>query len=72
MFSFEGVGLVIPITEAMAEPEKFPRALTGVMILVAFLFGGSGALGYATFGSDIQTVVLSNMPQDDKFVNAVQ
>lgn len=30
------------------------------------------ALGYATFGSDIQTVVLVNLPQDDKFVNVVQ
>ena len=36
VFSFEGIGLVIPITDAMAEPEKFPGALTGVMF---FLMG---------------------------------
>lgn len=30
------------------------------------------ALGYATFGKDIQTVVLVNLPQDDRFVNVVQ
>ena len=42
VFAFEGVGLVIPITEAMKEPEKFPRVLTGCMIGVALLFGGAG------------------------------
>ena len=30
------------------------------------------ALGYATFGKDIQTVVLVNLPQDDRMVNVVQ
>lgn len=42
VFSFEGVGLVIPITEAMKEPERFPGVLSGVMVLVALLFGGAG------------------------------
>ena len=42
VFAFEGVGLVIPITEAMREPEKFPKVLTWVMIGVALLFGGAG------------------------------
>lgn len=42
VFSFEGVGLVIPITEAMKEPERFPGVLSGVMIAVAVLFGGAG------------------------------
>ena len=36
VFSFEGVGLVIPITDAMREPRKFPNVLTGVMF---FLIG---------------------------------
>lgn len=30
------------------------------------------ALGYAAFGKDIQTVVLVNLPQEDRFVNVVQ
>ena len=72
VFAFEGVGLVIPITEAMREPEKFPKVLSAVMIFVALLFASAGALSYATFGSDIQTVVLVNLPQDDRFVNVVQ
>lgn len=72
VFAFEGIGLVIPITESMREPQKFPRVLSGVMFCVAILFAGAGVMSYATYGSDIQTVVIVNLPQDDKFVQAVQ
>ncbi|KIJ66909.1 hypothetical protein HYDPIDRAFT_85219 [Hydnomerulius pinastri MD-312] len=72
VFSFEGVGLVIPITDAMREPRKFPKALTGVMIGTLFLFGGAGALAYLTFGSDVKAVVLVNLDQTNKFTQSVQ
>ncbi|KAJ1307182.1 hypothetical protein OPQ81_001298 [Rhizoctonia solani] len=72
VFSFEGVGLVIPITDAMREPRKFPKVLTGVMLFLIVLFGGAGALAYAAFGSKIETVVLKNLPQDSKPVQTVQ
>ncbi|OXC64687.1 hypothetical protein AYX13_05965 [Cryptococcus neoformans] len=72
VFAFEGIGLVIPITESMREPQKFPRVLSGVMFCVAVLFAGAGVMSYAAYGSDIQTVVIVNLPQDDKFVQAVQ
>lgn len=72
VFSFEGIGLIIPITDAMREPKKFPRVLTGVMIFLTLLFGGAGALSYAAYGKEVQTVVLVNLPQDKKFVQVVQ
>ena len=56
----------------MKEPKKFPGVLSAVMLVVAVLFGGAGAVGYMAYGSDIQTVVLVNLPQEDKFVQAVQ
>ncbi|ORZ12447.1 transmembrane amino acid transporter protein-domain-containing protein [Lobosporangium transversale] len=62
VFSFEGIGLIIPITESMAEPEKFPRVLAMTMTVVALIFGSVGALCYAAFGSNVQTVVLLNLP----------
>lgn len=72
VFSFEGIGLVIPITDAMREPRKFPKVLTGVMITLLFLFGGAGALSYLTFGSSVNTVVLVNLDQTSKFTQSVQ
>ncbi|WWC62296.1 uncharacterized protein I303_104892 [Kwoniella dejecticola CBS 10117] len=72
VFAFEGIGLVIPITESMREPEKFPRLLSITMFIVAILFAAAGAASYASYGSQIQTVVIVNLPQEDKFVQAVQ
>lgn len=72
VFTFEGIGLVIPITESMKEPERFPAALSGVMVFVMILFATSGALSYMAFGSKVQTVVISNLPQGWKFVQAMQ
>jgi len=72
VFSFEGIGLVIPITDAMRKPEKFPGVLSGVMVFLTILFGGAGALSYAAYGSNIQTVVLVNLPSDSNFVLVVQ
>lgn len=71
VFTFEGVGLVIPITESMKEPERFPKALAGVMLVVMVLFTSSGALSYMAFGSKTATVVITNLPQDSKFVQAM-
>ncbi|KAJ9095765.1 hypothetical protein QFC19_007478 [Naganishia cerealis] len=62
----------ILVGQAMKEPQKFPRVLTGCMVFVALLFTGFGVMGYMAYGSDIQTVVIVNLPQDDKFVQAVQ
>lgn len=72
VFSFEGIGLIIPIKEAMAQPSKFPSVLAFVMIVITIVFVFMGTLSYAAFGSATRTVVLLNLPQDDKFVNTVQ
>ncbi|KAG6007208.1 hypothetical protein E4U21_006227 [Claviceps maximensis] len=72
IFTFEGIGLIIPIQESMKHPEKFPRVLFLVMIIITVLFTVMGAISYAAYGSKTETVVLLNLPQDDKFVNGVQ
>lgn len=72
IFTFEGIGLIIPIQEAMREPEKFPRILGGVMVLITTVFVSMGALGYAAYGSETRTVVILNLPQDSRFVQGVQ
>jgi solute carrier family 36 (proton-coupled amino acid transporter) len=72
IFTFEGVGLIIPIQESMKNPKKFSGVLASVMIVITILFTSIGALSYAAYGSSTKTVVILNLPQDDKFVNAVQ
>jgi proton-coupled amino acid transporter len=72
VFSFEGIGLVIPITDSMREPRKFPKVLTGVMLFLLVLFGGAGALSYLTFGEKVQTVVIVNLDPEKKLTQAVQ
>ncbi|KAG9785666.1 vacuolar amino acid transporter 3, partial [Aureobasidium melanogenum] len=72
IFTFEGVGLIIPIQESMRKPEKFPGVLGIVMIAMTILFTSIGALSYAAYGSKTKTVVILNLPQDNKVVNAVQ
>ncbi|KAJ6545038.1 vacuolar amino acid transporter 4 [Mycena vulgaris] len=75
VFSFEGVGMVIPITDAMREPHKHvvsPDLFHSRLTFPSVLFGGAGALAYLTFGSEIQTVVLVNLDAESKMVQSVQ
>ncbi|KAF2750013.1 hypothetical protein M011DRAFT_397519 [Sporormia fimetaria CBS 119925] len=72
IFTFEGIGLIIPIQTGMKEPRKFPSVLAFVMVIITVVFVSMGALSYAAFGSKTKTVVILNMPQDNKFVNGVQ
>lgn len=72
IFTFEGIGLIIPIQESMKQPEKFPKVMFLVMIIITVLFTVMGAISYAAYGSETQTVVLLNLPQDNRMVNVVQ
>ena len=72
IFTFEGIGLIIPVQESMRNPEKFPKVLLLVMIIITVLFTVMGAISYAAYGSKTETVVLLNLPQDNKLVNGVQ
>lgn len=72
IFTFEGIGLIIPIQESMKNPSQFGPALGGVMITITIIFISMGAISYAAYGSNVQTVVLLNLPQDSTFVNVVQ
>jgi proton-coupled amino acid transporter len=72
IFAFEGIGLILPIQSSMAEPDKFSPLLYLVMLLITLVFTSVGALSYATFGSTTMTELISNLPQSDPLVNAVQ
>ncbi|KAI0194323.1 transmembrane amino acid transporter protein-domain-containing protein [Xylaria flabelliformis] len=72
IFTFEGIGLILPIQSSMAKPERFEWLLGVVMFLITIIFTAVGVLCYATFGKDTSIEIINNYPQTSKFVNAVQ
>lgn len=72
IFTFEGIGLLIPIQESMRKPQHFYPSLGFVMFIVTFIFISSGLLCYCAFGAKVETVVLLNFPQDSIATMSVQ
>ncbi|KAI8582122.1 hypothetical protein K450DRAFT_229112 [Umbelopsis ramanniana AG] len=64
IYAFEGIGLIIPIRDAMKHPEHFPRVLVTVMFIVATVLTLIGGLGYIANGSRTETVALLNLPNN--------
>jgi proton-coupled amino acid transporter len=72
IFTFEGIGLILPIQSSMKHPEHFNRLLYLVMAIVTVIFTSVGVFCYGTFGDRVQVEVINNFPQSSKLVNAVQ
>ncbi|KAL8700082.1 MAG: hypothetical protein Q9201_005645 [Fulgogasparrea decipioides] len=72
IFTYEGIGLILPIQSSMAKPSEFPRLLYVVMVIITVIFTSVGALCYATFGDKTRVEIISNYPQTNKLVNAIQ
>ncbi|CAO3630293.1 unnamed protein product [Cunninghamella blakesleeana] len=72
VFSFEGIGMVIPIIQGMKEPEKFPRVLTMGMIICTVVFILIGSIGYSAYGEATKASVVSNLPINNGLSISVQ
>ncbi|CEP62068.1 Avt3p LALA0_S04e07030g [Lachancea lanzarotensis] len=72
IFTYEGIGLLIPIQESMKRPEQFNKCLLGVMVFVAVALISCGLESYAAFGDKVETVILLNFPRDSSMTAAVQ
>jgi proton-coupled amino acid transporter len=72
IFTFEGIGLILPIQSSMAQPEHFSKLLYIVMLIITVIFTSVGVLCYGTFGENVSVEVITNFPQTSKLVNAVQ
>ena len=72
IFTFEGIGLILPIQSSMKQPEHFSKLLYIVMIIITVIFTSVGVLCYGTFGEHVSVEVITNFPQSSKLVNAVQ
>ncbi|KAI9254076.1 transmembrane amino acid transporter protein-domain-containing protein [Sporodiniella umbellata] len=71
-FSFEGIGLIIPIVESMKQPDRFPFVLTLGMLIVTMIYVLIGTLSYLAYGDRIQSAVIYNFPPADKLTIAVE
>ncbi|KAL0096062.1 transmembrane amino acid transporter protein-domain-containing protein [Phycomyces blakesleeanus] len=71
-FSFEGIGLIIPIVESMKRPSQFPFVVTVGMIIVCSVYILIATLSYLAYGDTIQAAVIYNFPRDNKLTVAVQ
>ncbi|KAG1472547.1 hypothetical protein G6F56_001472 [Rhizopus delemar] len=63
VFSFEGIGMVVPVVEGMKNPEKFPRVLNIGIFICTFIFTLIGAIGYIAYGDITQASVVANIPR---------
>ena len=51
-YTFEGIGIIIPIMETTTRPDLYPKILSGVVILVTFIYLFFGNLMYFSFGKE--------------------
>ncbi|XP_048189852.1 proton-coupled amino acid transporter 2 [Perognathus longimembris pacificus] len=62
IFSFESIGVVLPLENKMADPRHFPAILSLGLSIVTALYMAIGALGYLRFGEDIKASITLNLP----------
>lgn len=61
VYSFEGIGMALPLESEMKDKSKFGRILALTMIFVAAMYGAFATLGYFAFGPDTKDIITSNM-----------
>lgn len=71
IFSFEGIGVVLPLENEMRSPEDFGWVLNIGMGIVTTMFITMGLFGYLTFGNQLQGSVTINLP-DNALYDAVK
>ncbi|KNE70312.1 hypothetical protein AMAG_14459 [Allomyces macrogynus ATCC 38327] len=64
-YTFEGVGLILPVAQSMKRPEKFPMVLSLTMVITTCCYLFVATTCYLAWGGQVQTIVLLNMPAND-------
>ncbi|KAL0386813.1 UNVERIFIED_CONTAM: Amino acid transporter AVT3C [Sesamum radiatum] len=64
VYSFEGIGMALPLESEMKDKSKFGKILGLTMIFIAAMYGGFGALGYFAFGENTRTSLRPTWEKD--------
>lgn len=68
LFAFEGIALVLPLQNAMKDPESFSRPL-GVlnvgMVLVSSIYILVGLIGFWQYGEETEASLTLNLPVNE-------
>lgn len=66
IFSMEGIGVVMPVENAMKKPQHFlgcPGVLNTAMITIVVLYAVIGFFGYVRYGDIVQGSITMNLPE---------
>ncbi|KAK4437550.1 Amino acid transporter AVT3C [Sesamum alatum] len=61
VYSFEGIGMALPLESEMKDKSKFGRILGMTMLFIAVMYGAFGAMGYFAFGHKTRDIITANM-----------
>lgn len=64
LYTFEGIGLVVPITQSMRRPEKFTLATVLSMLVTIVIYLTVASVGAFAYGKDASVIILENLPVD--------
>jgi proton-coupled amino acid transporter len=64
IYSYEGIGVVLPILEVTEKPKEFPKVLLAVLLTVLFLLTGFGEFCLFVYGDELKgkPLITMNLP----------
>lgn len=72
IYCFEGIGLALPIENAMREPEAFKPVWLISMAAVTCLFIAFGGYGYAAYGASTASKITDMLPRASRIATLVR
>jgi amino acid permease len=62
VYAFEGIGVAIPIREAMLRPQDFKHVMSTTVVFIAGMLASFGFVGYLAYGPEVDPVILNEIP----------
>merc|ERR1719353_2852133 len=53
VYAFEGIGVAIPIREAMLRPQDFKSVMLSTVLFIAGMLASFGFIGYLAYGPEV-------------------